>query len=131
MCVFLVYVLGYTVRAFPFLTYFGINLKRKSEANTLLQIHSLSSCCAKSMIVTVIGLPPELRYSVLEWNSMTHGSITFVIVLLSTRSVLAHSFLQTRFIFFGVLIFVDCCCSIDLKRLAWFAGVGRERYYYG
>ena len=83
VCVFLVYVLGYTVRAFPFLTYFGI--KRKSKAYTLLQIHSLSSCCAKSMIVTVIGLPPELRYSVLEWNSMTHGSITFVIILLSTR----------------------------------------------
>jgi len=52
------------------------------------------------MIWSWIGLPEELRYAPLSWNSMTHGNITFVIVLLSGR-------------------------------LAWFAGLGRKRYYYG
>ncbi|EJD04448.1 uncharacterized protein FOMMEDRAFT_133719 [Fomitiporia mediterranea MF3/22] len=52
------------------------------------------------MIATWIGLPPELRYDPLSWNSVTHGSITTVIILLSGR-------------------------------LAWFAGIGRKRYYYG
>ncbi|PCH33094.1 hypothetical protein WOLCODRAFT_134893 [Wolfiporia cocos MD-104 SS10] len=52
------------------------------------------------MIWSWIGLPADLRYNPLAWNSMTHGNITFVIVLLGGR-------------------------------LAWFAGIGRKRYYYG
>ncbi|KAF9056392.1 hypothetical protein BJ165DRAFT_1606567 [Panaeolus papilionaceus] len=46
------------------------------------------------------GLPLELRYAPLEWNSMTHGNITVVIVLF-------------------------------LCRVAWWAGIGRTRYYFG
>jgi len=52
------------------------------------------------MIATFVGLPAEIRFSPGTWNSLTHGSISFVIVLLSSR-------------------------------LAWFAGIGRKRYYYG
>jgi len=32
-----------------------------------------------------IGLPEDLRYSFMSWNSMTHGNITFVIFLLTMR----------------------------------------------
>jgi len=52
------------------------------------------------IVATLIGLPSEIRNNPLTWNPMTHGSVTFVIVLLSVR-------------------------------LAWFAGIGRTRYYYG
>jgi len=34
---------------------------------------------------TFIGLPADIRYDFASWNSMTHGSITFVIFLLSVR----------------------------------------------
>lgn len=37
------------------------------------------------MIWSWIGLPADLRYNPLAWNSMTHGNITFVIVLLGGR----------------------------------------------
>ncbi|EMD41381.1 hypothetical protein CERSUDRAFT_128116 [Gelatoporia subvermispora B] len=37
------------------------------------------------MLWTFIGLPESLRYDPLRWNSMVHGNITFVIVLLSGR----------------------------------------------
>ncbi|KAI0935671.1 hypothetical protein AcV5_004025 [Taiwanofungus camphoratus] len=37
------------------------------------------------MIWSWIGLPEDLRYDPTKWNSMTHGNITFVIVLLSGR----------------------------------------------
>ncbi|KZT08961.1 uncharacterized protein LAESUDRAFT_696337 [Laetiporus sulphureus 93-53] len=37
------------------------------------------------MIWSWVALPEELRYSPARWNSMTHGNITFVIVLLSGR----------------------------------------------
>ncbi|VDB89984.1 unnamed protein product [Peniophora sp. CBMAI 1063] len=49
---------------------------------------------------TFVGLPPALRYDLLSWNSMTHGNITVVVVLLSCR-------------------------------IAWFFGIGRQRYYFG
>ncbi|KZV75374.1 hypothetical protein PENSPDRAFT_88566 [Peniophora sp. CONT] len=49
---------------------------------------------------TFVGLPPELRYDLLSWNSMTHGNISVVVVLLSCR-------------------------------IAWFLGIGRQRYYFG
>ncbi|KAI5120215.1 hypothetical protein M0805_000030 [Coniferiporia weirii] len=38
-----------------------------------------------SMIVTLVGLPPDVRYNPLTWNPMTHGNISVVVVLLSTR----------------------------------------------
>ncbi|TDL28950.1 hypothetical protein BD410DRAFT_824510 [Rickenella mellea] len=59
--------------------------------------------------VTIIGLPYDLRYDPLKWNSLTHGNITAVIVLLSVRGKSQPFFI----------------------RLAWFAGIGRETYYYG
>ncbi|THH09426.1 hypothetical protein EW145_g2036 [Phellinidium pouzarii] len=37
------------------------------------------------MIVTLVGLPPDIRYNPLVWNPMTHGNISFVVVLLSAR----------------------------------------------
>lgn len=40
-----------------------------------------------SIIATFIGLPTEMRYNFLAWNPMTHGNITFVIVLCSVRYV--------------------------------------------
>ena len=40
-----------------------------------------------SIAVTFIGLPPDLRYAFFEWNSMTHGNITVVIVLFVVRWV--------------------------------------------
>ncbi|CAK5264976.1 unnamed protein product [Mycena citricolor] len=35
---------------------------------------------------TFIGLPAYLRYAPLAWNPMTHGNISFVIVLFSVRA---------------------------------------------
>ncbi|KAI0689687.1 hypothetical protein C8T65DRAFT_700192 [Cerioporus squamosus] len=32
-----------------------------------------------------IGLPPDLKYSLSSWNSMTHGNITFTLFLCSMR----------------------------------------------
>ncbi|KAH7884007.1 hypothetical protein F5I97DRAFT_1633805 [Phlebopus sp. FC_14] len=52
------------------------------------------------IVASWICLPEDLRYSFGSWNSMTHGNITLVVLLL-------------------------------LMRLAWFAGIGRTRYYYG
>ncbi|KAF9015390.1 hypothetical protein BDQ17DRAFT_1340983 [Cyathus striatus] len=52
------------------------------------------------ILATFIALPDELKFAPLEWNSMTHGNITFVI-------------------------------GLFLARMAWFAGIGRQRYYYG
>ncbi|GBE78702.1 predicted protein [Sparassis crispa] len=37
------------------------------------------------IIWSFVGLPKELQYDFGSWNSMTHGNITFVIVLLSCR----------------------------------------------
>jgi hypothetical protein len=42
---------------------------------------------AHSIIATFVGLPNELRYSPHLWNSMTHGNITTVVVLLAGRFV--------------------------------------------
>ncbi|KJA29379.1 hypothetical protein HYPSUDRAFT_32799 [Hypholoma sublateritium FD-334 SS-4] len=52
------------------------------------------------IFATFLGLPPDLKYAPGLWNSMTHGNITFVIVLFSFR-------------------------------FAWYAGIGRKRYYFG
>ncbi|TFK40942.1 hypothetical protein BDQ12DRAFT_720677 [Crucibulum laeve] len=52
------------------------------------------------IIATFVGLPSELKYAPTNWNSMTHGNITVVIVLF-------------------------------IVRIAWFMGIGRQRYYYG
>lgn len=38
-------------------------------------------------MATVIGLPDDIKYDFASWNPMTHGSVTFVIVLLSVRYV--------------------------------------------
>ena len=38
-----------------------------------------------SIIATWIGLPVELRYAIADWNSTTHGNITFVIFLMVSR----------------------------------------------
>ncbi|KAF8349874.1 hypothetical protein F5887DRAFT_1070127 [Amanita rubescens] len=35
--------------------------------------------------ITFIGLPSDVRFAIGEWNNMTHGNITFVIVLLVVR----------------------------------------------
>ncbi|KAG6837226.1 hypothetical protein H0H93_013094 [Arthromyces matolae] len=53
-----------------------------------------------SVGVSLIAAPADIRFDVAKWNGMSHGNITFVIVL----------------------------C---LVRLAWFAGIGRTRYYFG
>jgi len=37
------------------------------------------------IVATLIGLPPDLRYAFLAWNPMTHGNISFVVVLFSVR----------------------------------------------
>jgi len=37
--------------------------------------------------ITFIGLPSDVRFAIERWNSMTHGNITFVIVLLVVRYV--------------------------------------------
>ncbi|TFK43920.1 hypothetical protein BDQ12DRAFT_643714 [Crucibulum laeve] len=47
-----------------------------------------------------LRLPADVRYSPSCWNTMTHGNVTFCVVLF-------------------------------LSRMAWFLGVGRQRYYYG
>lgn len=38
-----------------------------------------------SIIWSWVGLPDDLKYSPLAWNSMTHGNISFVVVLLAGR----------------------------------------------
>ena len=70
-------------------------------------------------MATAIGLPDNIKYNIASWNSMTHGNVTFVIVLLGARYVAKSS---------------DASYNDEtwlLLRLAWFAGVGRTRYYYG
>ncbi|KZT42848.1 hypothetical protein SISSUDRAFT_851039 [Sistotremastrum suecicum HHB10207 ss-3] len=37
------------------------------------------------IVVTLIALPHEIRTDPLNWNSMTHGNISFVILLLGVR----------------------------------------------
>jgi len=37
------------------------------------------------IIATLIALPADVRSAPLSWNSMTHGNITFVVVLLAVR----------------------------------------------
>lgn len=72
-----------------------------------------------SIITTFIALPQDLAYKPSDWNSMTHGNITVVIVLLFFRC-LSIPVLST------ILIFI-----YTLYRVAWFMGIGRTRYYYG
>ena len=43
-----------------------------------------------SIIATVVGLPPDLRYAVGQWNATTHGNITFVVFLLVSRYLLVY-----------------------------------------
>jgi hypothetical protein len=38
-----------------------------------------------SIVATVAGLPPHLRYYPTAWNGMTHGNITIVIFLFAVR----------------------------------------------
>lgn len=38
-----------------------------------------------SIIASFFGLPDELKYDPASWNSMTHGNITVVVVLLTVR----------------------------------------------
>ncbi len=41
-----------------------------------------------SIIATLVGLPPNLRYAVAQWNATTHGNVTFVVFLMVSRQVL-------------------------------------------
>ncbi|RDB28607.1 hypothetical protein Hypma_015050 [Hypsizygus marmoreus] len=49
---------------------------------------------------SLLALPPDIRFDFGNWNTMTHGNISAVLVLF-------------------------------LSRMAWFAGVGRTRYWFG
>ena len=75
---------------------------------------------SRSIIWSLAGLPPSLRYAFTQWNAMTHGNITFVVVLVSMRCARP---------------FVPVACEPDRNtfpgRIAWFLGIGRTRYYYG
>jgi len=44
-----------------------------------------------------VGLPDDLKYNPLAWNSMTHGNISFVIVLLSGRLAWFMGIGRTRY----------------------------------
>ena len=74
----------------------------------------------RSIIWSLVGLPPSLRYAFTQWNAMTHGNITFVVVLVSMRC--ARPFLSAA---------SKCDRDTLLGRIAWFLGIGRTRYYYG
>lgn len=75
-----------------------------------------------SIVATLIGLPSEIRSDFSSWNSMTHGNITFVVILCSVRYVF-------RLLWIWELdIFGWCNWS---TRIAWFLGIGRKTYYYG
>ncbi|KZP30426.1 hypothetical protein FIBSPDRAFT_946141 [Athelia psychrophila] len=49
------------------------------------------------IIATFIGLPAEMRYNFLAWNPMTHGNITFVILLCSVRIAWFMGIGRTRY----------------------------------
>ncbi|TFK40943.1 hypothetical protein BDQ12DRAFT_415806 [Crucibulum laeve] len=66
----------------------GATLMSLVTADTLHMIHSW------------FGLPADVRYNPWCWNTMTHGNVTF-------------------------------CILLFLSRMAWFLGIGRQRYYYG
>ncbi|KAI0320211.1 hypothetical protein OF83DRAFT_1105992 [Amylostereum chailletii] len=51
---------------------------------------------------TFVGLPPDLKYSPQLWNPMTHGSITVVVVLLTSRIAWFMGVGRTRY-YFGKL----------------------------
>ncbi|KAI0809093.1 hypothetical protein BC629DRAFT_1481914 [Irpex lacteus] len=38
------------------------------------------------IIATLVGLPPDLRYAVAQWNATTHGNVTFVVFLMVSRT---------------------------------------------
>ncbi|KAF8203161.1 hypothetical protein BJ912DRAFT_943043 [Pholiota molesta] len=48
---------------------------------------------------TFVGLPPDLRYSPANWNSMTHGNITSVVVLFVFRLAWYLGIGRTRYYF--------------------------------
>jgi hypothetical protein len=54
-----------------------------------------SSFVHLSIIVTVLGLPQDLMYTPSDWNSMTHGNITVVIVLFLFRCLSILTLLTT------------------------------------
>ncbi|KAG6857670.1 hypothetical protein H0H87_010239 [Tephrocybe sp. NHM501043] len=61
---------------------------------------SLAFADATHIAASLLAAPKDIRFDVAQWNGMSHGNITFVVVLCLTR-------------------------------LAWFAGIGRTRYYWG
>jgi hypothetical protein len=52
----------------------------------------------RSIVITFIGLPSDVRFAIKRWNGMTHGNITFVIVLLVARYAMYLSFQSAPFI---------------------------------
>ena len=73
-----------------------------------------------SIIVTFVGLPLNMRTDFWAWNGMTHGSITFVVVLFSVRCV-HHSSIHVH----------NTLSQYYELSVAWFLGIGRTRYYFG
>ncbi|KAG5721980.1 hypothetical protein E4T56_gene18439 [Termitomyces sp. T112] len=55
---------------------------------------------ATHVAASLFSAPADIRFDITRWNGMSHGNVTFVIIL----------------------------C---LVRLAWFAGIGRTRFYFG
>ncbi|KAF7306413.1 hypothetical protein MIND_00432500 [Mycena indigotica] len=53
------------------------------------------------IVATLIGLPPALRYDFLAWNPMTHGNISFVVVLFSVRIAWFFGLGRTPYWFFA------------------------------
>ncbi|KAJ7293923.1 hypothetical protein C8J57DRAFT_1553534 [Mycena rebaudengoi] len=52
-----------------------------------------------SIAATLVGLPPAIRYQVMEWNSMVHGNITTVVVLFAVRMAWFFGVARTRYYF--------------------------------
>jgi hypothetical protein len=46
---------------------------------------ALAIADATHIAITFIGLPSEIQFAPAAWNSMTHGNITFVVLLLISR----------------------------------------------
>ncbi|KAH8120707.1 hypothetical protein DFH11DRAFT_1685926 [Phellopilus nigrolimitatus] len=69
----------------------GASLTALAIADVSISSHFQTStlisppCFFNSIIATLIGLPPAIRYNPLTWNSMTHGNISIVVVLFSVR----------------------------------------------
>ena len=70
-----------------------------------------------SIVASLSSAPADIRFDIARWNGMSHGNVTFVIILCLVR--------------YGSILCEGVTMESIPLRLAWFSGFGRTRFYFG